>query len=71
MTELCRQADAAADGSGQHVYLESSPAGRATYERFGFEARGSFTTVIKGEDYVDCCMAREPRGGSAGTGAGR
>ncbi|KXJ87543.1 hypothetical protein Micbo1qcDRAFT_167539 [Microdochium bolleyi] len=57
MTELCGQADAA----GQCAYLEASPAGKSTYERFGFETRGSFTTVIKGEGYVDALMVREPR----------
>ncbi|KAH7014177.1 acyl-CoA N-acyltransferase [Microdochium trichocladiopsis] len=57
MGELCRQADEA----GQPAYLEASPSGKSTYERFGFEAKSSFTTVINGEDYVDACMVREPK----------
>lgn len=57
MGELCRRADAAK----QYAYLEASPAGKPTYERFGFQVKGSFTTVIDGEGYVDSCMVREPR----------
>jgi hypothetical protein len=63
MTELCRQIDEA----GQWGYVEASPEGRSTYERFGFETKGTFSSVIDGEEYVDCCMVREPRGNAAKT----
>lgn len=57
MTQMCKQADEA----GQLAYVESSPLGKGTYERFGFETKDMFTTMINGEPYVDCCMLRQPR----------
>jgi hypothetical protein len=55
MTEFCKQADQA----GNKGYVESSPLGRTTYERFGFETRDTFSVDIDGEPYTDCCMVRE------------
>jgi len=59
MTEFCKQADE----EGHWGFLEASPAGRPTYERFGFVTRDRVSCLIDGEDYVDCCMVREPKGG--------
>jgi predicted N-acetyltransferase YhbS len=59
MTEFCKQTDA----EGHWGYLEASPMGRPTYERFGFETRDEFSTLVEGGAYVNCCMVREPRVG--------
>jgi hypothetical protein len=61
MAEYCRHVD---DG-GQWGFVVASPQGKSTYERFGFETRGRFSSVIDGEEYVDCCMVREARKESA------
>lgn len=55
MTEFCKQVD----DTGLPAYLESSPSGKALYERFGFVTKDSFSIDIDGEPYVDCCMLRE------------
>ncbi|KAF2457348.1 acyl-CoA N-acyltransferase [Lineolata rhizophorae] len=57
MTEFCKQADQARHRS----YVEASPLGRPTYQRFGFETQDTFSVVIDGEPYIDCCMVREPQ----------
>ncbi|KAF2500131.1 acyl-CoA N-acyltransferase [Lophium mytilinum] len=57
MTEFCKQADEA----GHRSYVEASPHGKPTYQRFAFEMRDTFSVVIDGEPYVDCCMVREPQ----------
>lgn len=49
-----------ADESGRRVYLEGSPSGQSTYRRLGFVEKGSFGVVIKGEEYTNLCMIREP-----------
>ncbi|KAF2809780.1 acyl-CoA N-acyltransferase [Mytilinidion resinicola] len=56
MTELCKQADQ----SGHRSYVEASPLGKPTYQRFAFEERDTFSVLIDGEPYIDCCMVREP-----------
>jgi predicted acetyltransferase len=57
MAEFCKQADEA----GQWSYVEASPLGRPTYQRFGFETLDTFSVVVDGEPYIDSCMVREPR----------
>ncbi|KAF2175611.1 acyl-CoA N-acyltransferase [Zopfia rhizophila CBS 207.26] len=57
MTEFCKQADEA----GHWSYVEASPLGRPTYQRFAFETRDTFSVVIDGEPYIDSCMVREPQ----------
>ena len=57
MTEFCKQADVA----GHRSYVEASPLGRGTYERFGFETQDTFSVDFDGEPYTDCCMVREPQ----------
>jgi GNAT superfamily N-acetyltransferase len=57
MTEFCKQADQA----GHRSYVEASPLGKPTYQRFAFEMRDTFSVVIDGEPYIDCCMVREPQ----------
>ncbi|KAF2659978.1 acyl-CoA N-acyltransferase [Lophiostoma macrostomum CBS 122681] len=59
MTEFCRQADASP--RKERCYLEASPKGKSTYERYGFETKSRFSTVVNGEEYVNCCMVREAR----------
>lgn len=57
MTEFCKQADEARHWG----YVEASPLGRSTYQRFAFETQDTFSVVINGEPYVDSCMVREPQ----------
>jgi len=57
MTEFCKQADEA----GQRSYVEASPLGRPTYQRFAFETQDTFSVLIDGEPYADSCMVREPQ----------
>lgn len=57
MTEFCKQADQ----TGQRGYVEASPVGRSTYERFAFKTQDTFSVMVDGEPYVDCCMVREPQ----------
>jgi hypothetical protein len=57
MTEFCKQADEA----GHCSYVEASPLGRPTYQRFAFETRDSFSVAINGKPYTDSCMVREPQ----------
>ncbi|KAF2684146.1 acyl-CoA N-acyltransferase [Lentithecium fluviatile CBS 122367] len=57
MTEFCKEVDEA----GQWSYVEASPHGRPTYQRFGFETRDTFSVMIDAEPYTDCCMVREPQ----------
>ncbi|KAI3319242.1 acyl-CoA N-acyltransferase [Xylariaceae sp. AK1471] len=57
MTEFCKQADQ----TGHLSYVEASPLGKPTYQRFGFETQDTFSVVVDGEPYTDCCMVREPR----------
>ena len=59
MTAFCKDAD----GTGHRSYLEASPKGKSTYERFGFEVKSTFSTLIDGEEYVNACMIREARKG--------
>ncbi|KAI8633459.1 acyl-CoA N-acyltransferase [Xylariaceae sp. FL1651] len=58
MTEFCRQADQEGQ-AGRRSYVESSPLGRPTYERFAFVTQDTFSVMIDGEPYVDYCMVRE------------
>ena len=55
MTEFCKQADQ----TGHRSYVEASPLGRPIYEQFAFETQDTFSVVIDGEPYIDCCMVRE------------
>ena len=56
MAEFCKQTDEA----GHWGYVESSPLGQSTYQRFGFETQDTFSVMIEGEPYIDSCMVREP-----------
>ncbi|KAH6654146.1 acyl-CoA N-acyltransferase [Truncatella angustata] len=57
MAEFCKQADQ----SGLRSYVEASPLGKSTYERFAFETQDTFEVTIDGQPYVDNCMVREPQ----------
>jgi GNAT superfamily N-acetyltransferase len=57
MTEFCKQADE----TGHRSYLEASPSGKPTYERFAFKTKDTFSVLIDGEPYTNCCMVREPQ----------
>lgn len=57
MTEFCKQADL----TGHRGYLEASPIGLSTYERFGFQTKDTFNVIINGLPYIDSCMVREPQ----------
>ena len=57
MTEFCKQADE----DGHRSYVEASPLGRPTYQRFAFETQDTFSVMIDGEPYIDSCMMREPQ----------
>ena len=53
---VCRMADA----NDEVAYLEASPEGVSTYRRCGFEEKDQVVVTIKGEEYVNLCMVREP-----------
>jgi GNAT superfamily N-acetyltransferase len=57
LTEFCKQADEA----GQSSYLEASPLGKSTYQRFAFSTHDTFSVLINNEPYTDSCMVRAPQ----------
>lgn len=49
-----------ADQDARKVYLEASPSGVSTYRRLGFVEKDRLGVLIKGGEYINLCMVREP-----------
>lgn len=50
-----------ADTNGEVAYLEASPVSVSTYRKYDFVERDRVSVMIKGEEYVNLCMVREPQ----------